>query len=250
MLRCLCVELQKAKRRHDLVVCLLIPTAVLLWAGYAAPDGTEALDNAFHSLFYTLPVMNTVLMPVAMAMLASRLWDVEIKGNFPKLLYTLQSRRSLFTAKALLGTGEVLLIAALELAGSLGLGYRYGYRDFPAIEHLAYYFICTCAVSLMLFFSELLLTILLTNPLPALCTGITGALIGLFSGFMPPIVGYFVPWGYYIPLGSYILASWDSETRIAVYGIRDFNTPLLLWTAALGAFFFAFSWRAIRRKEV
>lgn len=250
MLRALYAELQKARRRHDLLACLLIPAATLVWAGYSAPGGTEDMAKAFHALFYSLPVMNTVLMPIGMAMLASRLWDVEVKGNFPKLLYTLQSRRSLFAAKALLGTGEVLLITALELAGALGLGLWHGYGDFPPAEQLVYYYICTCAVSLMLFFSELLLTILLANPLPALCTGITGALIGLFSGFMPPVVGYFVPWGYYIPLGSYILASWDPDTRVVVYAIRDFNLPLLLWTAALGVFFFAFTWRAIRRKEV
>lgn len=35
-------------------------------------------------------------MPLAMAILASRLWDVEVKGCTAKLLYTLQSRRSLF----------------------------------------------------------------------------------------------------------------------------------------------------------
>lgn len=121
---------------------------------------------------------------------------------------------------------------------------------FPPTEQLAYYFLCTCVVSLMLFFSEMLLTILLANPLPALCTGITGALIGLFSAFMPPMVVYFVPWGYYIPLGSYILASWDPDTQVAAYAIRDFNLPLLLWTAALGIFFFTFTWRAIRQKEV
>ncbi len=250
MLRSLRAELQKAKRRHDLLACLLIPTATLVWAGYAAPDSAENLDDAFHALFYALPMMNTVLMPVGMAMLASRLWDVEIKGNFPKLLYTLQSRRSLFTAKVLLGIGEVILITILELAGALGLGSWYGYQDFPPADQILYYFLCTCTVSLMLFFSEMLLTILLANPLPALCVGITGALVGLFSGFMPPIVGYFVPWGYYIPLNSYILASWDPDTRIVVYGIRSFNYPLLIWCAALAIFFFSFTWRAIRQKEV
>lgn len=32
----------------------------------------------------------------------------------------------------------------------------------------------------MIFFSELLLTVLLANPLPALCVGILGTLLGLF----------------------------------------------------------------------
>lgn len=250
MLRSLHSEYQKAKRRHDILICLLVPAAVLVWVLPSAPGGTEDVTVAFHALFYSLPIMNTVLMPVGMSMLASRLWDVEIKGNSPKLLYTLQSRRSLFVAKTLFGTGEVFLITVLEISGALMLGLWKGYMDFPSAEQLIYFFVCTGSVSLMLFFSELLLTVLLVNPLPALCTGITGALIGLFSAFMPPVIIYFAPWGYYIPLSNYILLSWDPDTRIAMYGIRGCNLPLLLWTAVLALFFFLFTWRAIRQKEV
>lgn len=250
MLRSLHAEWQKARHRHDLLVCLLLPTAVLLWSGYSAPDGAKSLEHGFHALFYTLPIMNAVLMPVGMAMLASRLWDVEVKGNTLKLLYTLQSRRHLFVAKAMLGTGEVLLIVVLELLVVLLLGRYNGYRDFPPAVQLLYLAACTGIVALMLFFSEMLLTILLANPLPALCTGIAGALVGLFSAFLPPIVSHFVPWGYFIPLGSYILASWDPDTRVVVYGIRAFNLPLLVWSGVLAVFFFAFTWHAIRQKEV
>lgn len=250
MLRSLHAECQKARHRHDLLACLLIPLAVLVWAGYSAPDGGKNLKSAYHALFYTLPVMNTILMPVGMAMLASRLWDVEEKGNFPKLLYTLQSRRSLFAAKSLLGIGEVLFISALELAGALALGCAYQYQDFPPFAQLLYFFLCTVTVSLMLFFSELLLTILLASPLPALCTGIAGALIGLFTAFMPPLLSYFIPWSYFIPLGSYILEDWDPDSNWVLYGIRDFNFPLLLWCALLAVFFFIFTWQKIRTKEV
>ena len=102
----------------------------------------------------------------------------------------------------------------------------------------------------MLLFSELLLSVLLSNPLPALCTGVVGALVGLFSAFMPPVVSLFVPWGYFIPLSAYILADWDPDTRIAVYGTRDFRLLLLAWTILLAVGFFLFTWRAIREKEV
>ena len=30
-------ELQKARRRHDLLICLAVPVVVYLWAGAAAP---------------------------------------------------------------------------------------------------------------------------------------------------------------------------------------------------------------------
>ena len=87
-------ELQKARRRHDLIVCLLVPVMALLWCQSAAPTGADELASAYSALFYSLPIINTILMPLAMAILASRLWDVEVKGCTSKLLYTLQSRRS------------------------------------------------------------------------------------------------------------------------------------------------------------
>ena len=116
-------ELQKARRRHDLIVCLLVPVMALLWCQSAAPTGADELTAAYSALFYSLPIINTILMPLAMAILASRLWDVEVKGCTPKLLYTLQSRRSLFAAKAALGLAEIFLIVVLEAAGSPLIGH-------------------------------------------------------------------------------------------------------------------------------
>ncbi len=81
-----------------------------------------SLPYAYSALFYSLPVINTILMPLIMAVLASRLWDMEIKGCTPKLLYTLQSRRSLFAGKAVFGVLEVLLVTVLELACVPALG--------------------------------------------------------------------------------------------------------------------------------
>ena len=111
-------ELQKARRRHDLLICLAVPVVVYLWAGAQAPTGADELANAYSALLYALPLLNAILMPIVMALIASRLWDMEVKGSTTKLLYTLQSRRSLFTGKALLGTGEVLLMVTLEMAVS------------------------------------------------------------------------------------------------------------------------------------
>ena len=162
-------ELQKARRRHDLALCLLIPGIVVLWVGGLAPAAPDELANGYSALLYSLPVIEAILMPVMMAVLASRLWDMEIKGNTPKLLYTLQSRRSLFAGKAVFGVSEVLLVTVLELVCVPVLGRVHGYTEvFPAGQ-LAYLFVCTLAVDCMLFFGEFLLMLWVGNPLPALC---------------------------------------------------------------------------------
>lgn len=49
-------ELQKAHRRHDLALCLLLPGIVVLWVGGLAPADPEELANGYSALLYSLPV--------------------------------------------------------------------------------------------------------------------------------------------------------------------------------------------------
>ena len=251
MLSALHAEFQKAHRRHDLAICLVVPVVVFLWTGRLTSTDPEELANAYSALLYALPVLNAILMPVVMALLASRLWDIEVKGSTTKLLYTLQSRRSLFAAKAALGLAEIFLIVTLEAAGAPLIGHLQHYtQPYPAAGQAAYLWGCTFAVDCMIFFSELLLTVLLANPLPALCVGILGTLLGLFSAFMPAWVGYFVPWGYFIPLNTYRIANWDQASKVVTYMIVPFQWPLLVATVVLAGILFFAAWYAMRNKEV
>ena len=101
------VEMQKARRRHDLLLCLLVPldhpccgsAACRRKAKRSWPTDTARCFTACRSFIL-------ILLPVAMAALASRLWDMEVKGGTMKLLYTLQSRRSLLMGKAVFGLLE------------------------------------------------------------------------------------------------------------------------------------------------
>ena len=243
-------EGQKAKRRHDLLLCLLIPLIVFVWLGGLKPGSAEELANGYSALFYSLPVLHSIIYPVMMAVLASRLWDMEVKGSTTKLLYTLESRQSLFAGKVSFGLLEVLLTTLLEMGSALLLGRLSGYTEpFPAGQ-FCYLAVCTFAVNAMLFFSEFLLMLWFQNPLPALCVGIVGALLGIFSAFMPPIVSYFIPWGYFIPLSAYEVSFWDQETHTVLYGTRSFNFGLLAFTILLGVGFFCFTWQTVRKEEV
>lgn len=243
-------EIQKAHRRHDIWICLLVSMIMVVWVGGVMPSAPDELANVYSALFYSIPVINSIVMPVFMALLASRLWDMEIKGNTTKLLYTLQSRRSLFKGKMIFGVMEIFLTVFMEMGVVLLLGKIHGYTEaFPAGQFL-YLTVCTTAVGLMLFLSEFFIMLIWNNPLPALCVGIVGALLGLFSAFMPPIVSYFVPWGYFIPLSSYEVAKWDQATHTVTYGTRSFNWGLLAFTFVLAVLFFYASWRRVQKQEV
>lgn len=154
-------------------------------------------------------------------------------------------------AKAALGLAEIFLIVTLEAAGAPLIGHLQHYtQPYPAAGQAAYLWGCTFAVDCMIFFSELLLTVLLANPLPALCVGILGTLLGLFSAFMPAWVGYFVPWGYFIPLNTYRIADWDQANKVVTYMIVPFQWPLLVATVVLAGILFFAAWYAMRNKEV
>ena len=230
MLRSFHAELQKAHRRHDLLLCLLVPLIMILWVGGLAPSDPEELANGYSALLYSIPVIEAILMPVLMAVLASRLWEIEVKGSMPKLLYTLQERRSLFAGKAAFGLLEILLVTLLETGAAVLLGIVHGYTEAFPTGQLVYLFVCTLAVDAMLFFGEFLLMLWVGNPLPALCVGIVGALVGLFSAFMPPLASYFVPFGYYIPLSAYEVANWDKATHTVTYGTFNYLQNLEILT--------------------
>lgn len=151
----------------------------------------------------------------------------------------------------MLGLAEIFLIVTLEAAGAPLIGHLQHYtQPYPTAGQAAYLWGCTFAVDCMIFFSELLLTVLLANPLPALCVGILGTLLGLFSAFMPAWVGYFVPWGYFIPLNTYRIADWDQASKVVTYMIVPFQWPLLVATVVLAGILFFAAWYAMRNKEV
>ena len=143
-------ELHKAKRRHDFLICVLVSLVAFVWEYQAAPKTAQEAAMAYTSLLFTSTLMHAVIMPVAMAMLASRLWDVEIKGNAPKLLYTLQSRRSLFAAKSLLGIAEIFLITGIEMTLFAVNGHLQQYADVLPAGQIAYYLLCTVSVNIPL----------------------------------------------------------------------------------------------------
>ena len=248
-MRTLYAELKKSRRRHNLLVAVCISLFVLLWATQTGGTGEGRLEQGYSGLFYAVPVMNTVVMPLGTAVLASRLWDLESKEKSCRMLLTLQSRKDLFWGKAVVALLQIVLIGIIESAGIPVLGKHFGFTE-PLDWGLFWWLaISTFAVNTMLFFLWLFLSIRFDNQVPTLAAGMVGSLSGLFAAFMPTVVSYFLPWGYYIPLST-IRMDWNRETRIVRYYSTPYPTWLLILTAAFGALFAALAWETLKRKEV
>lgn len=248
LFRALWAELQKSRRRWDGVVCLLAVALIWVWAGQRPETPAQAADG-YSRLLFVLPLVHAVVMPVSAAVLASRLWDCEIRADSFKLLYTLQSRRSLFAAKSLLGMGEVTLLTGAEFALIPVAGRVLGFTQELEGGTLAWLGLCTWSVNGLLFFAASLLLVVSRGPVLTLCAGVAASLTGIFTAYMPLSMSYLVPWGYFLPLSS-IRMDWDRVTRISTYSSRGYDLPLLAWTLVLAAGLAAACWHTIREKEV
>lgn len=108
-------ELKKMRRRHFPLLMLCLYGFLFLWCAMDFRNVDDAARaSGYFSMLYSLPTINTVVFPLFLAVLASRIWDTEHKGNTLKLLCTLEKRGNIFFAKSLIGTLLFAVTACFE----------------------------------------------------------------------------------------------------------------------------------------
>lgn len=248
-MKALSAELRKSRRRYNTPVAICISLIVLLWSTRTGGTGPERLAQGYSGLFYAVPVMNTVVMPLGTAVLASRIWDLESKEKNLTLLLTMQSRGTLFICKVILGLLQIVVICLVEGFGTPVLGRLSGFTEVLDGVQLGWLVLCTFCVNTMLFFLWLWLSIAFDNQVPTLACGMVGSLSGLFAAFMPLFVSRLMPWGYYIPLSAMGM-DWNQVTREVHFVPSPYPVWLLAVTAGFLAVFAIGAWRSLNRKEV
>ena len=99
------LEFYKIKRRKVWLTTFAMLAVQMLWGmwNFRNPKDWE-LECGGMALLYMFSLLDGVMMPTIMSVLASRLADIEHKGNTYKQLETLRSAGSLYHAKALCGS--------------------------------------------------------------------------------------------------------------------------------------------------
>ena len=85
------LEFLKSKRRGLMLTTLLLVGFEVLWIymAFRNPSANE-IQIGWMELLYQVPALNSIILPVTAAVIASRLADVEHKGETWKLLETIQ----------------------------------------------------------------------------------------------------------------------------------------------------------------
>lgn len=224
-------EFQKIKRKKiGLTMCALIGVqfAWLLWSG-ARPDENERLQGWIETL-HSLPLVSVIMMPAIMSVLASRLADVEHKGNTIKQLNTLRHPGALYRAKVVCGTLFILAISAAQFLFVIALGYARGYAGHPEWKYYATAFVLNLACCLSLYLFQLLLSMLFFNQMIPLVAGLGGSMLGLILMYIKTYS--FLPWGGFLSAAQ-VGMDWNPETRIVHFYYREYSRVELCATAMI-----------------
>lgn len=226
-------ERRKARRRYLPLVPVGFLSFQILWVVWQLQHAEpEELQTGYLLLFHHFPMMNTILLPMMAAVIASRLCDMEIKGDTLKLLYTLQRQTQFFHCKYLTGAKYLLLFTLIQGCLFPAVGALYHFTEPLKGSMLLEYLAVTFAVSAVLLVIQQTLSLLSSNQILPLTTGLAGCFLGLFSLFFPAPVGRLFLWGYYaaFPVAS---MDWERSSQIVHYYEVPFPmTGFLLFLAA------------------
>lgn len=246
------LSVEYGKQRHLFV--WMIPLAFLavlfLWGSVGQRNLSEYdLAQGYSYLLYQIPILNCILMPVMLAVVSSRICDMEVKGQTWKLLFTLQNKDGFYDRKFLTEFLYLLLFCVGELGMVLLYGILYDYTEpIPGIlflRHLAATMLSGSAVLSL----QHLLSLLCANQILPLLTGLAGSFLGLFSEFFPPALARLVLWGYFgafVPYGI----DWNDETQEVLLTAREFPWGLFLGFLIFTILFYFLCRHIFIRKEL
>lgn len=224
------MELKKIKRKKiGLTVCALmgIQFAWLLWSTNN-PDDRELLQGWLGHL-QSQPLICAIMMPTVMLVLASRLADIEHKGNTCKQLKTLRTAGTLYHAKVLCGFLFIFSMTAANFAFLLFLGYGYGYAGNPNPKAYLLSFLLQIACCLSLYLLQLDLSILFFNQMIPMVVGLCGSMLGVILMYLRTYS--FLPWGGFLS-SALVMMDWNPDTRVVTYYYREYS-PVELFAVAM-----------------
>lgn len=215
------LEFYKIKRRKVWLTMFALLSVQLLWGLWAFRNPKDwELKSGWLSLLYFLSLLDGIMVPTMMSVLASRLADIEHKGNTYKQLETLRSAGSLYHAKAACGCIIIAVLFAVQLTFFILLGYHLGYEGNPDVKYYLLAYLLSFASNLSLFLLQLALSMFFANQMIPLVAGLGGSMAALLLMFVTRYS--FLPWGGNLS-AALVVADWDQTTRISTYCYRAFS---------------------------
>lgn len=243
-------EAMKQKGKRNILVPAAFLALLFFWTLFLLKGiKQEELPFGYFSLLYQYPVMNAILVPLMVSVVASRICDMEVKGDTMKILFTLEKRGYFFDCKFLMGMKYLVLFfvgqtALIPLSGKL-----FGFTQEIPWKHLLLFFISGFSVATALLLLQEMLSLFSHNQILPLIVGLAGSFLGLFSLFFPANIMRLVLWGYFAVFSTTGL-NWNKATRISTYYEIPFPVSTFLLFLVFCTAAFLLSRTLIQKKEV
>ncbi|MDK2980870.1 MAG: lantibiotic transport system permease protein [Chloroflexota bacterium] len=250
MMQALGLEVQKVKGRKVWLIVAAMIVVELLWSFWGVSDmDADELKQGWQMFLFQLPIINSIILPVVAAVVASRICDVEHKGQTFKLLETLMPAGRIFDAKFIFGGLYLCVGICVQVLAMILVGSWKGFSGAPPLKMFAWYFVFTAAVSLTILLLQQILSLQFPNQMVSLSVGLLGGLVGIFLLYLPKVFSKFFLWGYFGEL-LFVQMDWNPATRIVRYATIPKNWPGFLLLVGAFIVLYIFGRRAFIRKEI
>ena len=243
-------ELKKIRRRHIGILFAANLVIDFIWMLWPLNNSDFLYDQEYDYLLICLPLINAVFLPVILAAAASRLCDIELKGNTLKMLCTMEKRQSIFHTKLLIGSVYLLLFSLAQTVMIPVLASSLSPKQELPVARVCLFGISTFGISLVLFLIQQSVSLLSTNQLFPLFLGVGGSFVGVFTWFFPQLpLRYMLPWGYYCVVLT-VGMSYDEIARDVTYYATPFPTEFFLGFMAFGVLVYIIGRRLFMNREI
>lgn len=249
-MKAIIMEFQKIRYRKIWLIVAVLISVQTLWAMWAVGRmREEVLKQGWMYCLYQFPLLNTIMMPIVAAVVASRLCDIEHKGSMFKLLYTAMPSGKLFWAKFFCGFVFMAAASGLQVVLMLLIGYGKGFGGEVPVGKLITYLFVTIAVNITILLFQQVLSLYFLNQMISLTVGLVGGFAGLFSLFFPGALKKALLWGYYGVMLT-VGMDWNQETRIMNFYDMPIDTTGLVLLAIMFVGISIVGHIILKRKEI
>ena len=249
MIRLLRLEIFKMRRRKMWLVPLLLLTVILFWT-MASTMQYRSSDTAisWEYLMYLHGMINTLLMTMGIAVIASRLCDIELKGETLRMLVPVASAKSVYACKFIYGSIILFLTVVAELASMIFVGVSQGAQGSVPLVHIIGMYFGTLMIAVCTLALQQALSFLVQNQMVSLITGICGSFLGFLSLLFPPAIQRLAFWSYYADFSA-VLMIYDTETRVMYFELNPFPWSRLIVILGLSLVFYFVGQKKFAGKE-
>ena len=191
---------------------------------------------AWENLIVGPAAMNGLFFPILSAVLASRICDIEHRGNTWKLLEcNNQSRNSIWLCKFTIVA--VFMLAAIFLQGIIIVAYgrSAGIVQVLPVKTLIEFLLGTTMVTFVIVTIQIFFSLICFNQLIPMSICIIGALIGFISALLPAGIRNILIWGNYAELMvlGQDTSSGDLQSSALVVHTINFTPLVILFVAGI-----------------